>query len=375
MDSLENFADGMAHDFNNIFVGIMGYIDMLNCESEGFTEAQKEYLKNAGIGCERAADLINRFQALSGRTVSEKAIIDTHIVAREALNLLGENTDEIIEKRLDIKQGEFFILANPAYLKQVFLNLGTNAVQALEAGRFKKDGYINITAKDYKPGRDDRTGLPEGEYVHILFEDNGTGMSDDVRRRAFDPMFTTNDNGKKQGKGLGLAMVYDIITRIHHGDINIESEEGKGTTFHIYIPKVKPDEYSKTEEDIAVEGGSETILVVDDEKAILRLIRIILEKYGYNIRTACDGVEAMEIYRRNKDSIDAVILDLTMPRMSGRAVFEKMLEINPEVKVIISSGHCEEDRRKGILLAVKEYVKKPYKLTDLAQTVRRVLDL
>ena len=374
MDSLGTLAGGIAHDFNNILAGIMGYIDILSLESDGFTETQKEYLKNAEIGCNRAADLISKFQALSRGSVSEKTSVDIYGVAQKIFDSMDVNTGRIIEKRLDLKPGEFYVLVNPSELNQVFLNLGTNAVQALESRDIKQENYIRITAIDYKSGIQDRTRLPEGEYIHILFEDNGIGMSGEVRRKAFNPLFTTKEKCNEKGQGLGMAIVYNIVTRIHNGHIEIESEEGKGTIIHIYLTKGQPKKETKTKEDKGIIGGTETILVVDDETIILGLAKNILKKYGYNVLTAVDGEKALEIYKEQVDSIDGVILDLTMPKMSGGEAFEKMLKLDTKVKVIISSGHSDEDTRKGILSLAKGYVKKPYRIMELTTAVREVLD-
>jgi len=375
MDSLGTLVGGIAHDFNNILSGIMGYIDMLNLEADRLTEIQKGYLQNAAKGCDRAADLIRKFQTLSKITLPKKECVDVYEIVKEVFSILKETTDRLIKKKIDLKQGNYYVQADPSEFHQVLMNLGTNAVHAIEERGVKKGDYIRVTAEEYCIKDSHKTELPEGEYIHILFEDNGIGMSDEIRRKAFDPLFTTRKKGKKRGQGLGLAIVYNIITRIHKGYIEIESKEGKGTTFHIYLPKIQPKKEAKVKEVIGIMGGTETILVVDDEEIILNLAETILKKYGYNIKTAIDGEQALKIYKKQKDSIDAVILDLTMPKMSGKMVLERMLEINPDVKVIISSGHSEEDAREGLLSRAKGHIKKPYKLSELAQTVRIVLDL
>ncbi len=170
-------------------------------------------------------------------------------------------------------------------------------------------------------------------------------------------------------------MVYNIVTRNHNGSIDIETVEGKGTTFHIYLPKALSLEEAESKEVIGVVGGNETVLIVEDEEMVLNLAKETLKNYGYNILTAIDGKKGLDIFTENKDSIDLVLLDLTMPEMSGQMVFEELLKINPDVKVIISSGHSQEGTREGILSKAKSYVSKPYKLTDLTQTVRTVLGL
>jgi len=374
MDSLGTLAGGIAHDFNNLLAGIMGNIDMLSLESEGFSELQKEYLNSAMTNCERAAALTRQFQTLSQGNIFPKTSVDVYEIASEVFNLLGKTTDKLIEKRIDLKSGDFQVTADPAELNQVFLNLGTNALQAIEERGVKKGDYISVRAEDYTIKGQDMTQLPDGEYVHILFEDNGIGMSDDVKGKAFDPLFTTKEKGKQKGQGLGLAMVYNIITQKHGGYITIESTKGKGTTFHIYLPKASAKDGVKPEKILEVTGGNETVLVIDDEEMIVNLAKDILEKYGYKVLTAPDGRQGLDMYIEKMDSIDLVLLDLTMPEMSGRRVFEEMLLINPAVRIIISSGHSEEDTHEGILLAAKGHVQKPYKVAQLAQTVRTVLD-
>jgi nitrogen-specific signal transduction histidine kinase/CheY-like chemotaxis protein len=376
MDSLGTLAGGIAHDFNNLLTGIIGYLDiLLNINNEGLSENQKEYIENALISCHRAADLVKQFQTLSKDSISEKFNIDLYEASTEVFGLLEKTTDKLIDKKIDFKPGEFYINTDPSELNQVLLNLGTNAVKAIEKRGIKKGDNIRIRAKEYSITGKDRTGLTEGEYVHIFFEDNGIGMPDKVRRQAFDPLFTTSDKSTQKGLGLGLAMVYNIVTRSFNGSIDIETVEGKGTTFHIYLPKAPPLEQAEPKEIMGVVGGNETVLIVEDEEMVLNLAKEVLNNFGYNVLTALDGRQGMDIFNKNKEHIDLVLLDLTMPEMSGQTVLDKMLKINPDVKVIISSGHSQEDTRKGIFSKVKGYVSKPYKTKDLAQTVRTVLDL
>ena len=376
MDSLGTLAGGVAHDFNNLLTGIIGYLDiLLNINKDGLSESQKEYIENALKSCLRAADLVKQFQSLSKSTISKKSNIDLYEASTEVFSLLEETTDKLIEKKIDFKPGEFYINADPSELNQVLLNLGTNAVEAIEERGIKHGDNIIIRAKEYSITGKDSTGLTEGEYVHIFFEDNGVGMTDEVRRQAFDPLFTTSDKSTQKGLGLGLAMVYNIVTRSFNGSIDIETVEGKGTTFHIYLPKAPPLEQAEPKEIMGVVGGNETVLIVEDEEMVLNLAKEVLKNYGYKVLTALNGRQGLDIFNKNKEHIDLVLLDLAMPEMSGQTVLDKMLKINPDVKVIISSGHSQEDSRKGILSKAKSYVSKPYKPTDLVQTVRIVLDL
>ncbi|MCP3683832.1 MAG: PAS domain S-box protein [bacterium] len=374
MDSLGTLAGGIAHDFNNILVGILGNIELLNMNNENFTEDQKECLTDAGQSCNRAANLIRQFQTLSTGAVRGKTAVDIHDISKEVFSLLKETSDRLITKRVQFKKGEFFVTANSGELHQVLLNLATNSAQAIEERGAKEGDYIRIKAEDYEVTTGDRTGLAEGDYVHISFADNGMGMSEEVLKKAFDPMFTTKEKGGKRGQGLGLAMAYNIITRIYNGHIWIDSKEGKGTTFHIYLPKAQPEVEADSKKAIDIKGGTETILVVDDEDNVRKFTRKLLTQIGYTVIAASDGKEALKIYKKQKGSIDTVILDLTMPQMSGQQVFQKLLEISPDVKVIISSGHGDEYSKKGILAKAKGNLGKPYKMRDLAMTVRSVLD-
>ncbi|KKK57073.1 hypothetical protein LCGC14_3058170, partial [marine sediment metagenome] len=209
-------------------------------------------------------------------------------------------------------------------------------------------------------------------YIDIKFEDNGCGMSGRVRKKAFDPLFTTKDKGGKRGQGLGLAMVFNIITNRSGGHIDIASGKGKGAVFHIYLPKGQAEEEAGTIESIS--GGEETVLIIEDEEQIRELAESLLNRYGYSVITATDGEEGLDIYKEQKESIDIILLDLTMPNMSGQIVFERIQSINSDVKVIICSGQSDEDIREGILSTAGGFLKKPYRVNDLARTVREVLD-
>ncbi|MCP4723598.1 MAG: PAS domain S-box protein, partial [bacterium] len=374
MDSLGTLAGGIAHDFNNILVGILGNIDLLTLNNENFTPDQKECLTDAGKSCNRAANLIRQFQTLSTGAVRGKTAVDIHDISKEVFSLLKETTDRLITKQIKFKKGEYYVEANSGELHQVLLNLATNSAQAIEERGAYEGDYIRIQAENYEVTTGDRTGLTEGDYVHITIEDSGVGMSEVVLKKAFDPMFSTKDKGVRKGQGLGLAMVYNIISRIYNGHTYIDSKEGKGTTLHIYLPKAQPVDKVEKEKAVDIKGGTETILVVDDEENVRKFTKKLLTQVGYTVITASDGREALKIYKKQKDSIDTVILDLTMPQMSGKQVFQEMLDINPDVKVIISSGHGDEYSKKGILAEAKGNVGKPYKMKALAREVRKVLD-
>lgn len=373
MDSLGTLAGGIAHDFNNILACIMGYLDLLKLNSHNFLDFQNDYVEEAYQSCQRAAGLIKEFQSLSIGPLQETSSVDIYEIAHEVFTLLERTTDKIIVKKNELKPGQMYVKGKADQIHHVLLNLGTNAVNAIEEKETSQGGYIKISAQEQFIAEQDPTGLPEGNYIHILFEDTGTGMSKEVKRRAFEPLFSTKMRGSQKGQGLGLTMVYNIIIRNHQGYIDIDTEEGNGTTLHIYLPKADAIEYSEPVQPSTPIGGQETILIIEDEDPIRNLTAELLTQYGYTIVTASDGLAGLEAYKEKQDVIDLILLDLTIPKMSGKSVLEKIIELNPDVKVVISSGHSEEEMKKYNHHA-KGFISKPYNLKDLVQYIRSVLD-
>ena len=197
-------------------------------------------------------------------------------------------------------------------------------------------------------------------------------MSKEVKRRAFEPLFSTKMRGSEKGQGLGLTMVYNIIIRNHKGYIDIDTKEGFGTTFHIFLPKAVAIDHSKSVQRPTFIGGKETILIIEDEDPIRELTSEFLTEYGYTIISASDGLAGLEMYKEKQDDIELILLDLTMPKLSGKKVLEKVIKLNSDVKVIISSGHSEDEMKK--YHHAKGFIAKPYKLKDLLHYIRSVLD-
>ena len=372
IDSLGTLAGGIAHDINNLLAVIMGNIDLVRMSANALTVKHKDYIERAYQSCERAANLIHEIQMFSMGTVSEKSSIDVYSIANDVFKILDSTIDKLIKKTIDFKPEQFYVTANADLIHHVLFNLGTNSVHAIEDRGVKPGDYIRISSEKYTSGKRDKTGLPEGKYIHILFEDNGKGMPEEVKVKAFDPLFTTR-RGTQKGQGLGLAMVYNIVVSNHEGYIDIETAERKGTTFHIYLPEAHKIEKTEKIKDIEVTGGNETVLVIEDDLAVRDFVFDTLNLYGYNILTANDGEEGLEIFRAQQDKIDLVLLDLTMPVMSGETVLGKIMNIQPDAKVIISSGHSEEEHLKYKM--AKGYIPKPYKIKNLAKLIRNTLDM
>jgi CheY-like chemotaxis protein len=262
------------------------------------------------------------------------------------------------------------IEADAAQMQQVLMNLCINARDAMPGG-----GSLTITTRRLKqPDAFLRTvpDMRRGAYLRLDVTDTGLGIEKSIRGKIFDPFFTTKEKGK--GTGLGLATVYGIVKN-HGGVINVESEVGAGTTFSVYIPAVEHAIRRAVTSEVRATGGRETILIVDDEETIRALVKDILEEKGYVVHGAADGSAAVDLYREKGTSIDLVILDMTMPGMGGRETFEKLRELNPGVRVILSTGYTADERTRELLSSgIKAFVQKPYKMDELAAAVRKVLD-
>ncbi|MBU1341724.1 MAG: response regulator [Proteobacteria bacterium] len=374
MDSLGTLAQGVAHDFNNILSGIMAYLNILSLTADNFSPSQKTYVQNISNAVKRGAATIKQFQQLSGKTISAKANIDVYTVAREVFHLLEKTTDKMIEKKLDIEKGQIFICADINEIHQVFMNLGTNAIHAIEEKGVQKGDYIRLSAKPSPVNRSKLKHLSQGEFYHLCFEDTGCGMPEHVVKKAFDPLFTTKNGSKNSGQGLGLAMVHDIVTKRHDSHIEVVSKLGKGTVFHLFLPKAD-DACGMPDSTLTVQGGTETILVVDDDVSVRESIKTALEDFGYQVITGCDGEEGLALFKENQKTIHAVLLDMIMPKMSGKDVLRQMLKIDPDVKVIISSGHMKEQYNDPIIQFAKNYLNKPFEIDELESTLRQVLAL
>jgi signal transduction histidine kinase/ActR/RegA family two-component response regulator len=369
MESIGLLAGGIAHDFNNILGGILGYASFVK------TQVPKEdriypHLETIERSALRAAELTSQLLgfARGGKYVVGPLIIND--LVRETADLLRGTIETNIAMTTGLDASSPVIEADASQMQQVLMNLCVNARDAMPGG-----GELTITTTRLDAPDAFLRSIPEargGRFVRIEIADTGIGIEKAIRGKIFDPFFTTKEKGK--GTGLGLATVYGIVKN-HNGFINVESEIGSGTTFSVYIPAVDKVAAKVQENESRPQGGQETILVVDDEEMIRMLVRDILEEIGYNVLSAADGIEAVELYKEKDGEIDLVILDMTMPGMGGRETFEKLKEMNPSVRAILSTGYAADERARQMLaMGVKAFVQKPYRIDDLASAVRRTLD-
>jgi CheY-like chemotaxis protein len=293
---------------------------------------------------------------------------DINRLVEGGLDVFGRtNKDIIIHKYL--QEAVWTVEVDKSQIEQVLLNIYINARQAMPGSG---DLYVEtkniILDEDYVGP----FGISPGKFVRISVTDTGTGMDEITQKKAFDPFFTTKKMGR--GTGLGLASAYGIIKN-HNGIINIYSEKGEGTTLKIYLPVSDKDVVKEAESQVEIIRGAESILYVDDQQPIVDVGRALLESMGYRVITAMSGKEAMEIYSRDRDRIDLIILDMIMPGLSGGDTFDQLKKIDPQVKVLLSSGYSINGQARAILdRGCNGFIQKPFSLANLSKKVRQILD-
>jgi two-component system, cell cycle sensor histidine kinase and response regulator CckA len=370
MEAVGTLAAGIAHDFNNLLMAIQANVSLallgMNPSTQNY-ERLKSIEKRVQSGSRLTAQLLG--YARKGRY--EVKPIDLNLLINEIAYTFGRARKEITIHR-ELAEGLFPIEADQGQMEQALLNLFINAADALPSGGslFLKTG--NTIHEEMK----DKLYVPKpGNYILLTIRDTGTGMDNETKERIFEPFFTTKEMGR--GTGLGLASVYGII-KGHGGYIDVESEKSVGTTFNIYLPAIKAEVSAYTEEKeerIESSRGSETIFLVDDEHMILKVAKQMIERFGYEVLTAKGGKEAIEVYETNRDRIDMIILDMIMPEMGGGETYDRLKEINPEIKVLLSSGYSIDGQAKEILgRGCDGFIQKPFGLEQLSRKIRKILD-
>lgn len=370
MEAVGTLAGGIAHDFNNILTAIMGYSSILKIKMPKGDPLLTNVI-HIQAAAERAAGLTRSLLAFSRKQQIDTKVVDLNTVVNGIRNMLHRLIREDIELRISPMEVGLPVLADVGQLEQVLLNLTTNACDAMDVG-----GSITITtgvaALEEELG-DAYCFLEPGRYALLTFADTGAGMEEGTRQRMFDPFFTTKDIGK--GTGLGLAICYGIIKQ-HGGFIDCRSEPGKGSTFQIYLPLVQTiAEHMEPAETLPLTGGSETILVAEDEPVVMEITTEILTEFGYTVIQAGDGEEAVAVYRDHWREISLCLLDVVMPRKRGCEVFEELRRIKPDVRVLFMSGYSADVSSLDHL--IKEgtgFIAKPLEIHDFLRKVREALD-
>jgi CheY-like chemotaxis protein len=369
MESLGQLAGGVAHDFNNMLSAIMGYADLAQRELEGEPAVQED-IRQVLEASQRAEHLTRQLLAFSRRQVLEPEVVDLNEIMEDVAGMLGRVIGEQIELSLERAGEPVPTYVDPGGVEQVATNLVLNARDAMpEGGRIvlstaRTEVQETVTCEVGK--------MPPGEYARLTVSDTGAGMDEHTRSHMFEPFFTTREDGT----GLGLATVYGTV-RQSGGYLCVDSAVGEGSTFHIFLrladESVTRDEPEQKERPHA--DGEETVLVVDDEEAVRAVSRRILNSAGYVVLEAADGQEAMELVADYTGGIDLVLTDVVMPRMGGAELAEKLVERQPDIRVIFMSGYPGEDLPPGLGGGMDGNVmSKPFTAEKLLPRVRQVLD-
>lgn len=370
MEALGTLAGGIAHDFNNILSAIIGYAELVaaSTERENRVREKLDRIIEAGL---RARDLVKQILTFSRRTVRDMKPIQPGLVVREAMRLMRPALPTTIEIRVKIT-GEAFVEGDPSQIHQIVMNLCTNAYQAMK----DRGGVLEVVAEDvFLPAgiEQDNWFLPPGRYAAIRVSDTGGGIPEEIRERIFEPYFTTKEVG--EGTGLGLSTVHGIL-KAHGGGLVLESEVGKGTTFHVYLPILDRVEMPAQKREFSGSlRGSERVLFVDDEAALIDIAREALEDLGYRV-TACESPsEALEIVRADASAFDILITDMTMPKLTGIQLAEEVRKVRPDLPVILCTGYRQVAKPEDIEKAgIGRIVPKPATSRDLARAIRSLMD-
>ena len=371
IQAIGTLAGGIAHDFNNILFPIVGYTELTMDEVPDDSVAHnnlEEVLKAA----HRAKDLVQQILTFSRQSGLERKPVEVHLIIKEALKLLRASIPASIEIINNIDDDCHPVMGDATQIHQVIMNLCTNAYQAMQ----DKGGTLEVNLSEVDVGYEEtvkKIGMQPGKHLQLLVRDEGCGMDAIVLDRIFEPYYTTKEQGK--GTGLGLSVIHGIVKN-HRGDISVTSSPGKGTTFKVYLPITEDaDIVTELEPSNGAAKGNERILLIDDEEQIVSMEQQMLENLGYEVTARTDSTEALKEFSLQPQNFDLVITDMTMPQMTGDELAQKLLDIKPDIPVILCTGFNEDiTEEKALAMGIQKFVMKPVIKIDLATTIRTVLD-
>jgi PAS domain S-box-containing protein len=366
IEAVGTLAGGVAHDFNNLLMGIQGNVSLMLMDMDS-AHPDYERLKNIEKQIQSGARLTSHLLGYARKGKYEVKPLDLNQLVEETSDTFGRTKKEITIHQ-EPAEDLFPVEADPGQIEQVLLNLFVNASDAMPGGGKLILKTMNITHKDMKG----KLYEPKpGNYVLLTVTDTGIGMYKKTMERIFDPFFTTKEMGR--GTGLGLASAYGII-KAHGGYIDVDSRRGHGTTFSIYLPATEKEVQRVVRTAERVAKGTGKVLLVDDEEVVLEVGQELLEATGYTVLTAKDGKEAIKVYRKNRDNIDIVVLDMVMPNMGGGEAYDRMKEMNPNVKVLLSSGFSIDGEASEILeRGCSGFIQKPFTMKELSGEIGKIL--
>lgn len=370
MEAIGQIAGSIAHDFNNILTAIIGYASLLQMKMRK-DDPLRRNTEQVIISAERAANLTQSLLAFSRKQISNPVPVNLNKIINRAESLLLRVIGEDIELKTMLSDEDLTVMADHVQIEQVLMNLATNARDAMPEGGLLtiETGTMEIDEEYVKV---QGYGKP-GRYALISVTDSGIGMDEKIKARIFEPFFTTKEIGK--GTGLGLSIVYGIVKQ-HNGYINCYSGQGNGTTFRVCLPIIKGEvEEIKQAEISAQIGGTETVLVAEDEEEVRELTKVVLERFGYRVIEAVNGDDAVKKFMENKEKVQLLLLDVKMPKMGGKEAYDRIRKIKPDIKTLFASGYpADYVYKKDMLGAGVDFVSKPISPTELLKKIREMLD-
>jgi PAS domain S-box-containing protein len=370
MEALGTLTGGIAHDFNNILSAIIGFGETLEMDlAPG--DPKRPYLQQMLAAAEKGANLTHSLMAFGRKLVIKPMPVKLNSLVEGVKDIVANLVGDGVGLDVTLAEPSLTVMADASHIEQAIINLATNARDAMPYG-----GTLSISASEAVIDADfirSRGFGKPGRYGLLSVSDTGIGMDESTRRRIFEPFFTTKGQG--MGTGLGLSMVYGIVKQ-HGGYIDVRSELGKGSTFDIYLPLVKIGE-RKAETGVGearLEGGSETVLVAEDDAAVRSIMRDVLERFGYKVYEAADGAQAVRAFERHKDEIELLVLDVVMPGLGGKEAYDRIREMRPDVKALFTSGQVSEMINRDVVGRGLEFLPKPASPRQLIRKVREVLD-
>jgi signal transduction histidine kinase/CheY-like chemotaxis protein len=370
VEAIGQLAGGVAHDFNNILNVIIGYGNLMQMKIKK-DDPLRMNIDQILTSADRATHLIQSLLAFSRKQIINLQPINLNEVVSKVEKLLLRVIGEDIKLKTICAEEDLTVMADSVYIEQVLMNLATNARDSMsEGGMLVIETGVEEISEEYSKTHEYEK---PGKYAHISVIDSGHGFDEKTKEKIFEPFFTTKEVGK--GTGLGLSMVYGIIKQ-HNGSIDVYSEPGMGTKIKIYLPEIEAEVKEEAKiEPASVRGGTETVLVAEDDAAVRRLTIEILKRFGYTVTDARDGEEAIDKFKEKEIEIDLLLLDVIMPKKNGKAVYEEIRKINPDIKVLFLSGYTENlIHKKGILEEGLNFIFKPVTINKLLKNVRDVLD-
>ncbi|WP_240192173.1 hybrid sensor histidine kinase/response regulator [Desulforhopalus vacuolatus] len=370
MEAIGTLAGGIAHDFNNILSVILGFTQLAKDNSEPDSTVSKYLDEVLGAGL-RAKGLVQQILAFSRQKDVERIFLQPAVIVKETIKMLRSSLPSTININQNIDSQTGWILADPTQINQILMNLCTNAFHAME----KTGGNLDISLKEVNLSSEyliHEPGIADGTFIQLSIADSGVGIPPTVKAKIFDPYFTTKEAGK--GTGMGLAMVHGIV-KSYGGVISLYSELGDGTVFNVFLPVVEKELLSQKEKIDQIPSGKERILFVDDEESLGKMSKTMLERIGYHVTVRKSSFEALETFQKQPDQFDLVITDQTMPAMTGSEMSRRMLQIRPDIPIILCTGYSSTiSEEKAKSMGIKDFALKPLEKKDIATLIRKVLD-